>query len=374
MNEIIQCIKNIQDNPVPENLSDLKDKLNACTNGSSECTDVLYTTNIDHMSFGVMVFPLIAPDSIRCILINGENIHIHKYILELDSKIFEYLLEADEIAAILMYNIYHMTNGTRPIERLRSAIDIYFATAENQLHIKESIQYQKILELGLIDTLVKFTNCLYADPDVLTDAYLDSVELGESFTTAISKLFGNQIPGTENTASRSPKLVILDWCFRLYANVKTERIPAINQLKRSKELQPSALYNSLIDKAIDALYKIDTDTFVNEAYDALCYGSKQDNLFHQTKHHGLDTVDEDFYEFLARTQNVESDDDAMYALKGINIRLSVLDDYLHKDGLSEEEYGQWSDIYNKYTGIRDDLIKNDKFDHSVYGTVFNYNS
>lgn len=371
LNNLISAIGNLRLSQTAIDLENVRDALNSVVDHGM-CVDLLFTKNTDKIPFGVMVTPSITPDDINKILMSGEDIVVRRYFVEIDSKCFSYDLEDIEIAAIILFNIRHLVGTVDPIKRLRNTIDMYFTSTCTQLHIKDSIQYQQILTLGLIDTLIKFTNCLYIDSDVVTDAYMVSIGLGEEFTSGIQKLY-NIIPGFDNIASRSPMLIILDWCFRLYSNVAHERIPAINQLKRSKEITASLLYIRFINNAIDSLYKIDTDSLISESFDLLLEG-KKNSLFSQIKYNGLRGLEDDFYEFMIRARNADTEEDVMYALKQINIRLSILDDYLRNEqSLSEEDKKRWTDLYVKYRNIRDDIANKKVYNKRNYGIFFDYN-
>ncbi len=370
--EILKAIGNIRENQSSTLLDELLDVINQIFPKVS-CVNVSYTKNTDMLPFGIMVIPILSTDDISQILSNGDDVKVFKYSLEIDSKIYEYGLDDDEILSIMIYNIYHMTNDYSPIIQLRDTINHYFADHGTYLHIRESIKYQDILALGLIDTLVKFTNCLYLDNDVVTDAYLVELELEDSFISALGKLF-NRIPDYTESISRSPKLIILDWCFTIYNDVEHTRIRAIKQLTRSKELTGSVLYKRIIDRAINALNTIDTDLdgLFTESVSIVTEG-KKGSLFSQIKYNGLRGIEDDFYEYIVRARNAETEEEVMYALKQINVRLSILDDYIRNEPLSDEEKKRWSDLYNKYSNIRDEIANKKVYNKKNYGIFFDYN-
>lgn len=364
---LITIVGKLRENKNIAVLDELQDVLNL---SESRCTDVIFTENTDKLPFGVMVIPNMDTETIRNLLIDGTVVGISSYMIELDSRMFSCDLSDEEITSIILYNVYHMTNGTEPIERLRSAIDLYFMKAETQLQIKESLQYNRILAFGLVDTLIQYTNCLYKDSDIVNDAYMISIGMGDAFGNAISKLF-NDVPGFDNSFSYA-KLIILDWCFRLYNNVEHNRIPAIKQLERCKDLTASVLYKRCIDKVIVALHRIDTDDYINESYNILMEG-KKNSLFSQIKYNGLRGLEDDFYEFMVLARNAETEQEVLYALKQINVRLSILDDYLRKEDLDETDKKRWNDLYNKYCTIRDEIAKKKVYNKRNYGVFFDYN-
>lgn len=361
LNKLINAIGNLNEYQDPINLTRVQHALNMMFS-SYECVDFMYTQNTDKIPFGVMITPILTSDHINKILLSGEEMGLTKYSVEIDSKVFQYGLDAEEVTAILIYNIVHMCSNSTPVKRLREAIDEYFVTTKTQLKIRESIQYQQILAFGLVDTLIKFSNCLYLDSDVVNDAYLDSIEIGESFTTAISKLFNN-IPGMTNDASRMPGLIILDWCFRLYGDVEHQRISAIRQLERSKDITASVLYKRILDRAIDALYKIDTDSLIIES--VLDKVKRKDSVYTQIESGSLESMEDDFYEFIARSEQAESNDDIRYVLKEVNLRLAVLDDYIRNEYLTENDKQMWTDQYIKYSDLRDRIGQDCNFEYYV---------
>ena len=302
-------------------------------------------------------------------------IRVMKYLVEIDSKLFDRGLSDEEIAAMLIYNINTLTADSTPVEHLRETVDSYFTTYGTQLHIRSSIKYQNLLEFGLVDTLIKYTNCLYLDEAVSDDDYLYSLGLGNVLRSAINKIH-MIYEGMQSTTLGHPCLVIIDWCFRLYNNVDTERLPAIYQLQSSKAITASVLYKRLIDKAIDSLYKIDTDGFVTESakvYGQIFNEGKRGGLFAQIKYNGLRGIEDDLYEFIVRARNSETEEDVMYALKQINARLAILDDYIREENLPDDEKQRWTMVYMKYREIRDDIANKKVYNRKNYGVFFDYN-
>lgn len=353
LTKLVTAVGNLREYQGPVHLTEVQDALNEFF-PKYECVDFMYTMNTDNIPFGVIITPILSPDQVTKILLSGEDMGLNKYQAEIDSKIFQYGLDDEEVTAILIYDIIHMCSDSTPVKRLRDAIDEYFTTTQTQLKIRDSIQYQQILSFGLVDTLIKLTNCLYLDYDVVTDAYLDSLEMGQSFTSAIGKLYNN-IPGMSNEVSKMQKLIILDWCFRLYSDVEHQRIPAIKQLERSKDITASVLYKRIVDRAIDSLYKIDTDSLIIES--ALERVEQQNPAYLEIKSGSLESLEDDLYEFVSRSQNAETDEDCRYVLKQINIRLSYLDDYIRNQDLNDDDKQLWTNLYIKYRNLRDTIDK-----------------
>ena len=372
--DIVKKIGSLREFSGREVLDDIRNLINQFFT-EVECADVLYTSNIDNSPFGVVVTPQFKSETINNILMHDAPIRVMKYLVEIDSKLFDRGLSDEEIAAMLIYNINTLTADSTPVEHLRETVDSYFTTYGTQLHIRSSIKYQNLLEFGLVDTLIKYTNCLYLDEAVSDDAYLDSLGLGNLLRSAINKIH-MIYEGMQSTTLGHPCLVIIDWCFRLYNNVDTERLPAIYQLQSSKAITASVLYKRLIDKAIDSLYKIDTDGFVTESakvYGQIFNEGKRGGLFAQIKYNGLRGIEDDLYEFIVRARNAETEEDVMYALKQINARLAILDDYIREENLPDDEKQRWTTVYMKYREIRDDIANKKVYNRKNYGVFFDYN-
>lgn len=372
--DIVKKIGSLREFSGREVLDDIRNLINQFFT-EVECADVLYTSNIDNSPFGVVVTPQFKSETINNILMHDAPIRVMKYLVEIDSKLFDRGLSDEEIAAMLIYNINTLTADSTPVEHLRETVDSYFTTYGTQLHIRSSIKYQNLLEFGLVDTLIKYTNCLYLDEAVSDDAYLDSLGLGNLLRSAINKIH-MIYEGMQPTTLGHPCLVIIDWCFRLYNNVDTERLPAIYQLQSSKAITASVLYKRLIDKAIDSLYKIDTDGFVTESakvYGQIFNEGKRGGLFAQIKYNGLRGIEDDLYEFIVRARNAETEEDVMYALKQINARLAILDDYIREENLPDDEKQRWTMVYMKYREIRDDIANKKVYNRKNYGVFFDYN-
>ena len=199
IDNLIFAIESLREDPNHDKIRNCKVALDGIFNGKAKCRNFIYTINTDKVAFGNVVVPTISGDQLNDILISGEPIRFAEYDLELDSKLFDYGLSAEQIVEVLLYNIYHLTNDNTPCVRFRNALDIYFAEHDTQLVINKSVQYQPILMLGFVDTLVQFTNCMYISEDVVSDPFLASLGM-DDFKDTLSVLF-NQIPGCFNAAS-----------------------------------------------------------------------------------------------------------------------------------------------------------------------------
>ena len=133
----------------------------------SECKEVLYTTNTDKMFFGAKVIAMIDPDNIYDYLMDDDKVRINKYIIELDSHLFDPVLglTSREILAVILHEIGHMVNDAEPIQNARNALNAYLAANKDHIRISQSIHYKEILAYGLKDYLSK-TNSMFYTNDI----------------------------------------------------------------------------------------------------------------------------------------------------------------------------------------------------------------
>ena len=337
---------------------------------TGRCKEVIYTNNVDKLPFGCIVLPTLADININAFLITGDEVTIKEYKCEIDSKMFDYGLTDEEIAQILLFNIFHLISGTRPCEVIREYIDNFFCDENTQLIIRDSVQYKTILSFGIADALCKITSCLYLPDDIDDDAYLESLDFEYgSFKSAIDKLY-NEIPGCENEVTRAPNLSMLNWSLRLYSNVDNERPAALHLLRKAKDITASNLYIKRIDAIINSLNRIDTDAYVTEAVNSVL--NEKGGLLAYLKYTGLRDLENDLYEFQIRAKNAEGEQEVMYALKQINARLTILADYI-RENRDDPDIDHWIEVKAEYEELRDILAKK-RLHKRSYGIFVDYDA
>lgn len=337
---------------------------------TGKCKEVIYTNNVDKLPFGCIVLPTLADINVNAFLITGDEVTIKEYKCEIDSKMFDYGLTDEEIAQILLFNIFHLISGTRPCEVIREYIDNFFCDENTQLIIRDSVQYKTILSFGIADALCKITSCLYLPDDIDDDAYLESLDFEYgSFKSAIDKLY-NEIPGCENEATRAPNLSMLNWSLRLYSNVDNERPAALHLLRKAKDITASNLYIKRIDAMINSLNRIDTDAYVTEAVNSAL--NEKGGLLAYLKYTGLRDLENDLYEFQIRAKNAEGEQEVMYALKQINARLTILADYI-RENRDDPDIDHWIEVKAEYEELRDILAKK-RLHKRSYGIFVDYDA
>ena len=355
--------------PTVSVLNDLKKELNTLFN-EAKCEEIIYTKNTDKLFFGASVTPVITNEETMEIVLGNDDIRIKKYYLELDSKLLMIGLDSREFTAIILHEVGHMVINDIPVKRVRENIDKYFQDKDKILNIKASTQYTQLLNFAIKDTLKKVTSLRYRNnEEVLADSFVVMCGYGEELKNAEAKITSNIWSTTVGV--KEPKLVILDWVFRVYTDMKFARIPAIKTLQKSKSYTGSVLEKKEIDRVIAAIQRIDTD-IVQEATELLESAKRKNSLFRRLKVNGLRSIEDDVYEFRIRAKNAETEDEAMYTLRQINTRLAILDDYVMYEDLDDHERQKYIDIMNKFREIRDFLSKKKIYNKKSYGIWYDY--
>ena len=370
--KLITAIDKLRDFSVTQDdLNAVKDSLNLIFRPDANCVGFVYTVNTDKLPFGCVVMPTLRGVDVNDYFVVGNDSRLSEYMVELDSKLFDYGLTNEEVAQVMLFNIYHMVKDFTPLRNVRMAIDDFLTKSTTQLIIKDSVQYKEILKLGLVDALVNVSSCLSLPSDVVSDPFLESLGL-EDFDKALDKLY-QEIPGCENEVSRAPKLNMLEWSLRLYCDVEKERIPALHLLEKAKSLTASTLYITKFSNTINALNRIDTDMVVNEAVQTFFNEAKRKGgLLASLKYSGLRDIENDLYEFQIRAKNAETESEVMYALKQINARLAILDNYI-RENPDDPEIDRWVAVKLQYMDIRDTLAKK-RLHKRNYGIFVDYDT
>lgn len=354
-----------------EDVKNIRNCLDRIFKPDATCINFVYTVNTDKLPFGCVVFPRLSGEEINNFLIVGESTRIDEYEVEIDSKLFDYGLTDEQVVQVILFNVYHMIKDIKPCDVVREAIDDYFTKSASQLAIRNSIQYQAILYLGIVDALQQVTSCLYLPNDIVNDAFLESLGL-YYFEDTLNKLY-QRFPDCDNEATRMPKLSMLEWTLRVYDDVDKERIPAIHLLNKVKSITASTLYIDRINAVINALNRIDTSVVVSEAVNQVFMEAKRrGGLLAYLKYSGLRDIENDLYEFQLRAKNSESEQEVLYALKQINARLAILDDYI-RENPDDPDIDRWIGVKEEYMDIRDILAKK-KLHKRSYGVFVDYDA
>lgn len=363
-------------------LDDIKNILNKIFENRIECKDILYTYNTDKPFFGIHINPKINNSQAISILVADEdltNIYYGSYQLELDSKLFDIDLSCKEITSLILFEISSMLDSYDTIGKVKALIDLEILSIDDVVSIRNSVNYCQFAIYAIKDTLYKVSSFMFKqDPEELTsNKLIQAAELEEAVLSAQGKITSSDY-GTGDGV-REPKTIILHWFFTTYKDIKFNSSIIKDSLTDAKSFTGSKLLKMEIDKtiaAIDRIYVSPTNESVsiNRVLESKNLHSINElSLFKSLKANGLRSIEDALYEFTLRIKNCDTEEDAMYILRGINTRLNILEDYLYNTpDLSEYDRKHWESVVREYRKLREVLAKKKIVNKKQYGLFFDY--
>ncbi len=350
-----------------DRLDEICRSLNVIFEGKAECRQVIYTTNIDKLPFGIFIDPKIGNYDLMKILF--ENDHkspsIDEYSVEIDSKLFMEGLTPEDITKMILHDVEIMISE-EVMDKLRSLIDVYVADTLDSINIKESLNANSILIYAIKDTLNKLSSSLYGNYDFkfVTDEMIDKISKADYTNISIFDNF--------------PKVIILQWAFMVYTDIRTNYSLIKNTLEDAKEVTGSKFVRDIIDNTLAGISRSSYD-LLDESMD-LCKFIDQKNIplseasiFKSLKTSGLRSIENDYYEYAILVKSASDENEAMYALRGINTRINILTDYIYNTpNISDAERKHWEGVVQMYQDLRIRLTKKNIINKKSYGLWFDY--
>lgn len=365
-------------------LDHLKQELNAFFK-DSKCKEVMFTRS-DSLFFGMCVYPHVDKELVTAILQDDEKIRFSSYTIEIDSKILRPALAITprEFVAMLLHEIGHIVNDTAPVDEVRKAIALQLTKKGDSLNIPKTAQYYTILSYGIKDTVRKMTSMMfiYKNSEVLADEFVHICGYGEDLNSIFDKICKSGMKINDVN-----KLTSLAWCLSVYKELKIKRIPALRLLNKMKAISGSTMEKREMDVMINAIKTID-DTNIQECCD---YNNRENyyiftenktevkkslyaDLRKQSAIKNIRKFEQDLYEYKMRIRHVADEDDAYYLMRMINTRISVIEDFLDHERLSEAEHKRWWKLLENYYSLRDELanVTTYRYDYSDSLIVVKY--
>ena len=348
-------------------LSKLKNELNKFFTGAV-CREVLYTNNPDKLFFGMRVYPDIAGDSVERILTDEKPISFEAYYVEIDSKLCDPMLglEPGELTAILLHEVGHIVYDTSTLDEVKKNIDMYFANSGDTLSITSSNTYKELIAYALKDSVMKagslFTK--FGNDEVIADSFVAACGFGPELETGFRKILRSANYMNKDVDDR---FIVLSWTLRLYKEVKLKRLPAIRTLNKAKSLTASQLEKRELTNAVNNLNRLE-DSFTEGALDSVI--SKFNKKFAAFKAKGVKSIKQDIYEFNLRLRAIETEDDALLLIRNINNDVSILEDYVSSEDISDAERQSIYEVLQELYSIRQKAAKESKI-RSKYSSMIN---
>ena len=363
---IIAC-QDIIESEGKKGLESLRKELNKFFKDSN-CKEILFTRS-DSLFFGMCVYPIITKELCVEILQDEKPVRFDQYAIEIDSKILHPSLDITprEMVAMILHEVGHIVNDPNPVNEVRKAIALQLTKSGDSLNIPKTAQYYTIISYGIKDTIRRLTSMffIYKNGEVLADEFVHMCGFGDNLNNIFDKICKSGMKINEPTAN---KLVSLAWTLSVYKQVKLKRIPALKLLNKMKSITGSLLEKREMEIVENAIKTID-DANIQECCDI----TNKDNYYiftedkkeiKQSKYaelrkaatlKNIKKFEQDVYEYKMRIRHIADEDDAYYLMRMINTRISVLEDFLEHERLSEPEHKRWWKLLDQYYSLRDEL-------------------
>lgn len=364
----------------------LKRELNKFFKGS-KCREILFTRS-DSMFFGMCVYPHIDKETVIQILQDEQTVRFNEYSIEIDSKILHPVLQVTpkEFLAMLLHEVGHIINDPGPVDELRKIIALQLTKNGESLNIPKSAQYYTIISYGIKDTVRKITSMFYVykDGEVLADEFVLMCGYEKDLDSIFTKICKS---GMKINDVNVNKLTSLAWVLSIYKEIKIKRIPALRLLSKMSGITGSILEKREMEIMQNAIKTID-DSNIQECCDytnrELYYvfnetkteikQSKYAILRKQSAVKNIRKFEQDLYEYKMRIRHIADEDDAYYLMRMVNTRISVIEDFLEHERLSEQEHKRWWGLLEKYYALREELANTTtyRYDYSDSLIVVKY--
>lgn len=313
-----------------------------------QCVTVIVTDNHDNIPFGIHVSPTITNVDLMTILVDTEEFDLDRYTVEIDSKLINTIEDYDMIAAYLLNTIAGVLSP-ETITTLRAIIDVTLNATGDVINIKQSANYGAILIYGIKNMIRKIVNC---SDKVYVESDEDEFSIKDILGSLAVRI--DNIESWAEVEACNPKMSVLAWVLLIYTNLDTEYKDAIETLTNAKPLTGSELEKIEIDKCIKALRRASSEALT----EAVILEFKGLGLFRTLKQNGLRGLEDDLYEYKLRVKNVQNQAEAIYIMRCINSRLSILEDYLMTEpNLKESDRNRWQGVIDSYRVLRAELGK-----------------
>lgn len=369
---ILQCI--IETNGEQLYLAQLKQELNKvfCNN---KCIEVLYTSNTDKLFFGMCVLPIISNKTISKLLLNDDpdDDKIEEYYIEIDSKLNNPILEFTgmHLTSILLYEIGNIIINDKVLNEFKYNIDEFCAKNREVLDRGKAQTASVLFSFAAFDTIKKLYSFFYRD---LEEIYIDNFSSMCGFGTYLEQAY--ECINTKGfTINKNIKniLLVLQWVLDIYKEFSSSNIYILRKLNDAKFLSPSILEKKLINTTITNMgISLDVINSLNESM--ISESNNKNSIFSKFSRSGMRAMESELYELKIQAKSTNDKDGCLYVLRLINTRLGIVDEYLasHKEELSNDDITRWSNLYQEYCALREELTSKKVFGTKIYGLFTDY--
>lgn len=362
MDKLQECVSAVVLDPTDGSLEFLRRCLNETFKGT-HCRSVIYTNNTDKLFFGMCVMPIISSAMAKVVVLDGEVPTDMKkeYVVEIDSKLFEIGLTEREVMAILLHEIGHIVlDMDQSLEEIIDATQVYVAKNNEVLNAVQVANSGSLFKFGIEDALRKM-GTIFTNEEKRADAVAAQLGYGRDLESAFTKISRRSIDLNRDVDN---KLVVLQWALRTYKNLNIDRKYAIRKLNNLIDVNGSEVQNSRVKTMLNDIKNIDfklskPSLELRQNIDECCALNEKGLLSIYRRHtdKAMRGIEEDLYELQLMAKATEDRDECLMILRQINSRLSILEDYLSGDKISDSNRKRYSAVMNEYLKLRAEVGK-----------------
>lgn len=362
MDKLQECVSAVVLDPTDGSLEFLRRCLNETFKGT-HCRSVIYTNNTDKLFFGMCVMPIIPSAMAKVVILDGEVPTDMKkeYVVEIDSKLFEIGLTEREVMAILLHEIGHIVlDMDQSLEEIIDATQVYVAKNNEVLNAVQVANSGSLFKFGIEDALRKM-GTIFTNEEKRADAVAAQLGYGRDLESAFTKISRRSLDLNRDVDN---KLVVLQWALRTYKNLNIDRKYAIRKLNNLIDMNGSEVENSRVKTMLNDIKNIDfklskPSLELRENIDECCALNEKGLLSIYRRHtdKAMRSVEEDLYELQLMAKGTDDRDECLMILRQINSRLSILEDYLSGDKISDSNRKRYSAVMNEYLKLRAEVGK-----------------
>ena len=362
MDKLQECVSAVVLDPTDGSLEFLRRCLNETFKGV-HCRSVIYTNNTDKLFFGMCVMPIITSNTAKAIILDGEVPDGMKkeYVVEIDSKLFEIGLTEREVMAILLHEIGHIVlDMDQSLEEIIDATQVYVSKNNEVLNAVQVANSGSLFKFGIEDALRKM-GTIFSNDEKKADAVAAQLGYGRDLESAFTKISRRSIDLNRDVDN---KLVVLQWALRTYKNLNIDRKYAIRKLNNLIDINGSEVQNSRVKTMLDDIKNIDfklskPSLELRGNIDECCAINEKGLLSIYRRHtdKAMRGIEEDLYELQLMAKATDDRDECLMILRQINSRLSILEDYLSGDKISDSNRKRYSAVMNEYLKLRAEVGK-----------------
>ena len=332
------------------------------------CRMLFISNNTDKEFFGIrIVRNLNISYMLSCKDIRDCKVYT-EYSLDIDSKLFGFKLSARQIAAYIIYDIYKIVSHEAQ-ESVMACLDA-ITTGRREVFDRKTMDNtgtEYILKIAIHDYLYRTFSIFTRREDELirVPELLTLYELDSEFIEGLERLFKASNAG--NRLDVIPSLA-LNWAVSVIFRWVPRASDIMDTLNAMIATTGSVLYQNNIKSTLRILFDQSRIAMKRAAIG-------EASLFSRMRKNGIKSLENDVFEYEMRVKNIDDENSAIFLMRQINSRMSIIQDYLdEEEKMSDSERRRWQNLADRYEKLRQKMVAKPIYSRKMYGLFVDYNA